>query len=252
MPGKGSRPFSFRVYWDTNIFISLFNGGRSRSAAELDGLNFWADRVDEGSALVVTSTLTLAEVLEFADLSASSLSPIQYKKFETFFYDHSRVEVIGVDIGVIRRTKEIRERHRNEGLSPKLTLPDAIHLATAANSKCDYLHTFDGAGSSKGMISFTGAFTGVPPISAPAPFALTGVRRMRAAAPDAQDTLFDALGVPYPHLLSTSPLPDRPAPPLMLSGGDHDGRSEDAQQEGHATGSRSAPLGDPEGRTDPG
>lgn len=245
MPGKGSSPFSFRVYWDTNVFISLFNGGQSRSAEELDGLNFWADRVDEGSALVVTSTLTLAEVLEFADLSASSLSPIQYKRFETFFYDHNKVEIVGVDIGVIRRTKEIRERHKNDRLSPKLTLPDAIHLATAANSKCDHLHTFDGAGASKGLISFTGAFTGVPPISAPTSFALTGGKRMRAAAPDGQDALFDASGVPYPHLLSNPPLPERPAPPLLLPGGDPGGRSEDAQPERRAPRSPGADRGEP-------
>jgi predicted nucleic acid-binding protein len=247
VPGKGSRPFSFRVYWDTNIFISLFNGGQSRSVEELDGLNFWADLVDEGSALVVTSTLTLAEVLEFADLTASSLSPSQYKKFETFFHDHSRVEVVGVDIGVIRRTKEIREHHKNGGLSPRLTLPDAIHLATAANSKCDYLHTFDGAGASKGMISFTGAFPGVPPISAPGSIELTGGKRMRAAATDAQDALFDAHGVPYPHLLSNPPPSERSAPPLMLLSGDHDGRGEDAQPEGLAPRSQGAGRGETEG-----
>jgi predicted nucleic acid-binding protein len=134
VPGKDQ--FTFRAYWDTCVFVSLFDGGKGRTREELEGLNFWADRVDEGTVLVVTSTLTLAEVLEFNTPDAR-LSAAEYRAFETFVYDHKRVELVGIDLGAILRTKHLREFHHNNKISPSLRTPDAIHLATAANGATD-------------------------------------------------------------------------------------------------------------------
>jgi predicted nucleic acid-binding protein len=150
-----------RVYWDSCVFISLFDGGRGRTPEQLDGLNAWALLLDEGEIEVCTSALTLAEVLELKD--GDNLSPEQYADYERFI-NSGVVELLSLELGVVRKTKEIREHALNNQIKPKLLIPDAIHLATAAVHGCSEFHTFDGAaadGSAGKLLALDGKLAGV-------------------------------------------------------------------------------------------
>jgi predicted nucleic acid-binding protein len=133
------------VYWDACVFISLFTGGQDRTTDELAGIRYWAEMADSRQAVIVTSTLTYAEVLESLSPNIQGLSPAQYRDFDAFII--GRVALVDVHTGVIRMTKQIRERNRGipqlPGQEHRLCTPDAIHLATAALEQCTEFHTFD-------------------------------------------------------------------------------------------------------------
>lgn len=152
------------------MFISLFDGGRGRTPEQLDGLNFWANLLDEGEVEVYTSALTLAEVLEVQD--SDKMTPEQYADYERFI-NSGTVELLSLELGVVRKCKEIREYALNNGIKPKLLLPDALHLAAAAVHGCDEFHTFDGAaqqGPVGKLLALDGQFAdvqGMPRIRVP-------------------------------------------------------------------------------------
>jgi predicted nucleic acid-binding protein len=157
------------VYWDACIFLSLFDGGRGRSTEEVQNLNFWVDVVNEGEATVLTSVLTLTEVLDIQ--IEGGLTAEQYADCERLIHNSDKVHLYDVSYGIIRRTKELREHAVNNALRPKLTVPDAIHLATASLARgCTAFHTFDGAGEKPGLIHLNGLFPSVPTVCTPAPF----------------------------------------------------------------------------------
>jgi predicted nucleic acid-binding protein len=156
------------VYWDACVFISLFDGGKGRTVEELDNLNFWAQVIDDKEAFVHTSLLTLTEVLDAR--IEGGLNPVQYEAFDKFVHSQ-HVELYEVGLGAIKGAKSFREQSINQGLRPKLRVPDAIHLATAAIiTGCTEFHTFDGSGSKPGLIHLDGQFIGVPKICTPQKF----------------------------------------------------------------------------------
>jgi predicted nucleic acid-binding protein len=135
MGGKNPRV----VYWDTNVFISLYGGSATRTAEEWRGIEYWRDLADVGDATIVTSTLTYAEVLE------CHMSEDDYQKFHLFMSSYS-VEVKDATLGVMRKAKELREHfmvQRRKGGELNLCTPDAIHVATAVIFECTEFHTFD-------------------------------------------------------------------------------------------------------------
>lgn len=127
------------VYWDTNVFISLFRGCTDRKPDEIRGITYWRELADARKATIVTSTLTYGEVLTF-DLTAE-----QYKTFEAFMA--ARVEVKDPSPRVMRKVRQLREHYltvpKRKGQKHTLCLPDAIHLATAILFDCQEFHTFD-------------------------------------------------------------------------------------------------------------
>ena len=139
------------VYWDTVMFISLFNGFRGLETEDAEAVRYWRRQADDGDALILTSSLTYAEVLEVYEGGESGLVPAQYRSFDAFMT--GRIEIVDAHVGIMRRVKEIRQRARDlpkaHGQKHKLCTPDAIHLATAASGPCSEFHTFDGS-SSKG------------------------------------------------------------------------------------------------------
>lgn len=117
------------IYWDADPFLAWLQ----EEADKADLCRGTIDEAERGNLLIVTSALTLAEVL--------------YKK---------RQEVIGADrkdkvielfrnefIAVRNVTRAIAEVARelvwSNGIAPK----DAIHVATAISSKVPTLETFD-------------------------------------------------------------------------------------------------------------
>jgi predicted nucleic acid-binding protein len=118
-----------RRYWDACTFIAYL--GDEPRAGEAEAVLRVAER---GHVHIVTSALTLAEVLK-----PDGHKPItveQQDKIDRFFH-HTYIKVRNVD----RKTAELARRvFWKCGIEPK----DAVHVATALMTDVDHLETFDG------------------------------------------------------------------------------------------------------------
>jgi predicted nucleic acid-binding protein len=129
MPGKR------KYYWDSSCFIAWLTAEK-RKPGELEGMEEIVKEVNSGKADLFTSEITKSEVLE------GRMTPAQRDMFTKLF---QRKNVISVDVSgrVLAIVKEIREWNY------KISVPDAIHLATAILYGADEFHTTDGAGKRK-------------------------------------------------------------------------------------------------------
>lgn len=194
MPGKAASAPKAKipkaVYWDTNVFISLFDGGRHRTEEQKEGIRYWRDLADSGATNIVTSTLTFVELLE------GRLTPTQARQVDLFL--RARVDVKDATLGVMMKAQGLRQyyvdqkrqklaelqRLGREGQKVScLCTPDAIHLATAIIFDCELFHTFDRR-SKRGCL-------GLLPLSLPT----TTMRVCQPTAPPklAQSTFMAAL-----------------------------------------------------------
>lgn len=118
-----------RIYWDSDVFLGWFQN----EAGKVDRCEGVIQRAERGEVLIVTSTLTLAEVLWMRNqprLSKDKADLVQK------FFRRSYIRVYNV-------TRKIAENAQgvvwDNGIKPK----DAIHVSTAINLKVDALETFD-------------------------------------------------------------------------------------------------------------
>jgi len=117
------------VYWDSNAFLGLLNGEEDKVRLCDD---VWVAG-ERGLLAVVTSTLTVAEVI-YAK-GASKLDPAKRPLVNAFF----RAAHI-VQKPLTRIIAELaRDVVWDSGVRPK----DAVHIATAAYFKIEEFHTFD-------------------------------------------------------------------------------------------------------------
>jgi predicted nucleic acid-binding protein len=116
-----------RIFWDTNLFIYLFEdyGELSKTVGELR-----SKMLARGDQLV-TSTLTLAEIL---------VKPTERRNLELCkSYEHAITTaaiVIPFDVKAAKAYAELRSQR-------SLKAPDAIQLACAASSAVDLFVTND-------------------------------------------------------------------------------------------------------------
>jgi predicted nucleic acid-binding protein len=114
------------AYLDANAVIRFVE-------SEDDGLLFLFEQAASGFLQLVTSELTLAEVL---------VGPLKdgdtglAKLYEEFLISDDALEIRPVDRSVLRRSAEIRATLGNKG-------PDAIHIATALLCECSLLFSSD-------------------------------------------------------------------------------------------------------------
>ena len=130
-----------KFYWDTAPLIAWITDEKRADPSEMAGLAGVSELVDSGKAVLMTSVLWRGEVFD------SSLTVAQRKRLEAAFDGRSLVE-IAIDSRVMTLASEIRSFHANSKKKDTLknvTLPDAIHLATAILYDATEFHTFDGA-----------------------------------------------------------------------------------------------------------
>lgn len=116
-----------RVFWDTNLFVYLFeeNGALTKAVAELR-----SKMIERGDQLL-TSTLALGEVL---------VKPIErdnhdlYRQYEQVIC--TQATVVPFDLKAARIFATLRAQG-------SCTAPDAIHLACAASATVDLFVTND-------------------------------------------------------------------------------------------------------------
>jgi predicted nucleic acid-binding protein len=138
-----------QIYWDSDPFL----GWLQEEEGKYDLCDGTIKQAEEGSLLIVTSALTLAEVL--------------YQKRQEVISVEKKDRVIGLFqnefIAVRNVTRTIAEMARDlvwsHGIAPK----DAIHVATAMSLKLAILETFD-----KDLINQSGK-VGAPPLIIRAP-----------------------------------------------------------------------------------
>jgi predicted nucleic acid-binding protein len=129
-----------RVFWDTNLFIYLFEHNLEWSARVVEFRQRMVARGDD----LLTSYLTVAEALtKPRELGNSFLE----KSYLNFFVNKP-VELIAFEMEAARRYAEIRSRER-------IRPADAIQLACAAAARTDLFVTNDNRLSSMKISGIT-------------------------------------------------------------------------------------------------
>lgn len=116
-----------RIFWDTNVFIYLFEGGQVNS----ERVAALRQRMLERNDQLVTSTLTLGEILVKPVERADEVLRERYERAL-----EQAVSLIPFDREAARLYAQIRQ---NRAIRP----PDAIQLACAGVARVDLFITND-------------------------------------------------------------------------------------------------------------
>jgi len=135
-----------RVYWDACVFITHL-AGHSVDTVSASGIIEWAQRVDLGTGIIMTSSISLIEVLE-AKMSAQAKEDFRHLFASPYLHQ------IACGKKVIDLAAELRNHYAALGVGKKtkqknLSTPDAIQLASAILNDAAEFHTFDGCGDPK-------------------------------------------------------------------------------------------------------
>jgi predicted nucleic acid-binding protein len=117
-----------RVFWDTNLFIYLFENNPEWSPQVVQFRQKMLARQDD----LLTSWLTVAEVLTKPTETGNT---VLEKSYLNFFLSGA-VDLVAFEAEAAKRYAEIRSRER-------VRPPDAIQLACAAAARTDLLVTND-------------------------------------------------------------------------------------------------------------
>lgn len=119
-----------KIGWDSSVMICLISD--KDDVGRVDKIDKIMKRLDDSEYQLVVSTLIYPEVLE----SAMPVGAID--QFEGVMQNKNLIVAIAADERVARKAQTIRNLAR-----PKLTTPDAIHIATAIVIGAEVFHTFD-------------------------------------------------------------------------------------------------------------
>lgn len=119
-----------RRYWDSDCFLGWLKAEEEKVGLCRQVLN----RAEAGHLQIVTSALTIAEVLDLR--GHEKIGRDRRQQVIDFF---KKPYIITVSI-TRRIAEESRELVWDHGIKPK----DALHVATAAHTKVPLLNTFDG------------------------------------------------------------------------------------------------------------
>jgi predicted nucleic acid-binding protein len=124
-------PNESRVYWDNCAFIDRIEAVRADRLPVLRAITGAGER---GELAIVTSVLSMAEVVKLKDLKTADHATKE--ALIKSFFENDYIHLRAVD----PRTSGLARRIvRDHGLKP----PDAIHIATAILSKTEIVHTCD-------------------------------------------------------------------------------------------------------------
>jgi predicted nucleic acid-binding protein len=132
-------------YWDSDIFLAYLLG---ETVDERDKrCKHGIEEAESGASLIVTSSLTLTEVIHLKDLKPLTRSNEQ--AIENLFL-HPWIVVRVLDRHIATQARELIW---DAGVKPK----DSIHIATALAHNVDVMYTFD-----KQLIGFSNKFGSSP------------------------------------------------------------------------------------------
>ena len=150
-----------RFYWDAAPLLAWITDEVRPDSSEMDGLAQIIELVEAGKAILMTSVLWRAEVLQAA------LSDEQ-RRLVTRAFQHRYIQELSIDARIMDLASELRSYHKNHGEKDalkNLRTPDAIHLASALQYDATEFHTFDGkkvSGGAAGLLTLNGNVGGRP------------------------------------------------------------------------------------------
>ena len=124
------------AYWDSNLFIKWFTPTEER----WEEVDFALNKAKNGELLIVTSALTLAEVVKIN--GSLRLPPSEREKLRTLF-DEPYIEKIAITPVTGELARELVWDHN---IDPK----DALHVAAAIERRVPVFHCYDGSLRRKG------------------------------------------------------------------------------------------------------
>lgn len=134
-------------YWDSNVFLAYLQGEVER----VEACEVALEQAEQGRLLIVTSALTLAEVLALRGKDKLPADAAVKKTVVDFFKN----EYIAVQ-NVTRQVAELaRDLVWDHGVRPK----DAVHVASALAVEAPILETFD-----QDLIRKSGTIGASPPL----------------------------------------------------------------------------------------
>lgn len=139
-------------YWDACIYLAWLKREVDAHGEEcIAAIERLASDNFQKKNLIITSTLTFVEVL------SSTLTEEQERRFRQSFRHQDHISY-DVDPPVAMKAREFRQRFLNHPSGKKLATPDAIHLATAAIYRAEFLTLDDGKKNPKsiGLLELNG------------------------------------------------------------------------------------------------
>ena len=138
---------SARIYWDTAPLVAWITD-EQRSPEEIAGLEEVVELIERGKIVLFTSAIWRVEILD------SSLTDEQKQTLRKLF-DGRHITDVAADSRIFDLAHEIRNyyqiEHQKDQSQPKISTPDALHLATAILNDAAEFHTFDGAKQNGGI-----------------------------------------------------------------------------------------------------
>lgn len=146
------------IYWDTSVLLAWIKD-EVRPGREMEGVADVANSIFKGHYTLMTSVMTLTEVLD------SSLTTEAKDKFQAIF-KRRNCQLVATDHRISALSSSLRDYYQIQKLIdglPSLGSPDAIHLATAIHNSVVAFHTFDERDQPKkrrGLIPLSGNVAG--------------------------------------------------------------------------------------------
>lgn len=118
-----------RRYWDSDSFLGFLNEEEGKVELCAPVLR----RAEEGQLQIVTSALTMVEVLWMKDRQRI---PHEQARVVHDFFERECFVMVNLDRTIAEKAREVVWNH---GIKPK----DAVHVATALDQELEVLETFD-------------------------------------------------------------------------------------------------------------
>jgi predicted nucleic acid-binding protein len=155
-----------RLYWDTCVFLAWIKDESVWPEDVKKGIAQTIEMAMSGEVTIVTSALTMAEILE------AKMTPEQKHRFAGIFAA-PYLQLVDLDRRISTRSSTIRDYHDTRRYNPDgshksgsfMRMPDAIHLATAIHMNVTAVHTLDGSGKNPrrlDMLELDGNVGGFP------------------------------------------------------------------------------------------
>lgn len=156
-----------RLYWDASVFIKLISNRQTPEAVEarLNCERFFQDAINS-KAVIITSTLTLVEVLRTEVEAGAPVppTPLDVRQRIAELFEEPYILLVLLEPARATEARELRWRY------PWLKTADAIQVASAIYSKVEVMHTYDGAGGNPRRILQLNGLVGNPPLKVQVPF----------------------------------------------------------------------------------
>jgi hypothetical protein len=144
MSSKPQKPR--KIYWDSCIFF-VWIKDEPQDESVKNGIEQTIELAYQGNVIIVTSAVTLIEVLQ------SKMTSEQKQKFREIFH-HRSLQLVDLERRIAEKAAVIREAYDSRTYDKKgnciggsfMSLGDSIHIATALHLGVNEMHTLDGSG----------------------------------------------------------------------------------------------------------